>query len=247
MRKKLLTTICTLAMALAFCACGETEDAGKNDVTGTPAVEKENAGKDDKEVTGETEDADKSSEGEADVNKEDETKEEVKATQGPLYYSEVEYTVEGVTFKIPHSYRDLEAMGWGGSSEKTLAPGTIWDYVAVKSPYSAGLYLMIGNHGTEEIAIQDGDVVGVSVDATREMKLGKQVPEVEFMGVHLGDSREEMLATLGDDYIEAIDHGYGMYDYTYDLGNGTTLGIAIFEDYGGVTRLTIYNCDEIEW
>lgn len=106
---------------------------------------------------------------------------------------------------------------------------------------------MIGNHGTEEIAIQDGDVVGVSVDATREMKLDKQVPEVDFMGVHLGDSREEMLATLGDDYIEEIDHGYGMYDYTYDLGNRTTLSIAIFEDYGGVTRLTIDNCDEIEW
>ncbi len=247
MRKKLFTTICTLAMALALCACGEKEEAGKNDVTGTPAVEQEDAEKDDKDATGETEDADKSSEDVKDEDKEEEKKEDVKATQGPLYYSEVEYTVEGTTFKIPHSYRDLEAMGWGGSSEKTLAPGTIWDYVAVKSPYGAWLYLMIGNHGTEEIAIQDGDVVGVSVDATREMKLGKQVPEVEFMGVHLGDSREEMLATLGDDYIEAIDHGYGMYDYTYDLGNGTTLNIAIFEDYGGVTRLTIYNCDEIEW
>ena len=63
MRKKLITMLCTLAMALAFCACGEKEDAGKNDVTGTPAVEQENAGKDDKDAGGETEDTDKSSEG----------------------------------------------------------------------------------------------------------------------------------------------------------------------------------------
>ncbi len=241
MRKKLLTTICTLAMALAFCACGEKEDAGKKDVTGTPAVEQEDAGKDDKDAADETEDTDISSEDVNDEDKEEEKKEDVKATQGPLYYSEFEYTVEGTTFKIPHSYRDLEAMGWGKDEDKTLAPGTVDSYLVWKKPtYKAGLWLEVANHGTEEISIRDGEVVGISIDATGVIMKGEPYPEVEIAGIHLGDSNDEVLATLGTDYIYTFDWGGGSVEYTYDLGNGTKLEINTFQDYG-VTFIYLNN------
>ena len=150
MRKKLLMTICTLAMALAFCACGEKEEAGKNDVTGTPAVEQE----DDKDAGGETEDADKSSEDVKDEDKEDETKEEEKVSSGPLYFTEIEYSIEGTTFKMPNSCRELEALGWTAKTEKTLAPGTISDYLVAKAPYAHPIYLTVANPGIEEVSIR---------------------------------------------------------------------------------------------
>ena len=241
MRKKLLTTICTLAMALAFCACGEKEDAGTNDTTATPAVEQEDATKDDTNADDETENADNSSEDASDGNKDDETKEEVKATQGPLYYSEYEYTVEGTTFKIPHSYRDLEAMGWVKDEDKTLAPGTVDSYLVWKKPtYNSGLWLEVANHGTEEISIRDGEVVGVSMDATGVFMKGEPYPEIEIAGIHLGDSNDEVLATLGTGYIDIFDWGGGSVEYTYDLGNGTKLELNLFQDYG-VTYINLKN------
>lgn len=240
MRKKLLTTICTLAMALAFCACGEKEEAGKNDVTATPAVEQEDTTKDDKDTVGETEDEDKSSEGDSNADNE-EKKEDVKVTQGLLYYSEFEYTVEGTNFKIPHSYRDLEAMGWVKDEDKTLAPGTVDSYLVWKKPtYKAGLWLEVANHGTEEISIRDGEVVGISIDATGVLMKGEPYPEVEIAGIHLGDSNDEVLATLGTDYIYIFDWGGGSVEYTYDLGNGTKLEINTFHDYG-VTFIYLKN------
>ena len=243
MRKKLLTTICTLAMALAFCACGEKEEAGKNDVTGTPAVEQEDATKDDTNADGEMEDEDKTSEDVKDVDKEDETKEEEKVSSGPLYFTEVEYSIEGTTFKMPNSCRELEALGWTAKTEKTLAPGTISDYLVAKAPYAHPIYLTVANPGTEEVSVKDGVVVGISISASKEIKLQKEVAEIDFMGVSFGDSHDEMLAALGTDYSQKIDQGFGMYTYYYDLGNGATLRVDVWEEDGGVVNVIIENCD----
>lgn len=158
-------------------------------------------------------------------------------------WTELEFILGDKKFKLPFSYKDLEATGWsfnladyGYENGYTLNPrDKTYSTINLKnSKYNEKISMKIGfiNNDTKAKDIMDCEIWSFSCESTYGFKKLDNVPLIEVTGgITWGTSKADVEKTLGKpkDVYEAKDHGYVVYTYNVD---SNYLKLTIYDEFG---------------
>lgn len=173
--------------------------------------------------------------------------EEVVLSEGT--WQDLEYTFEGELLALNTSYREFESLGWGFNPEDyginddyTLEGGEYtYNSIELNNPnyneYYYSVRIGLCNNGAEACKIKDCSVQSITVDVKNAMQDGKVFPQMSVNGLKFGDSEEQVLSIMGNNYDNKYESEYGFttyewnYEYTvyFIVTVGKELGVTSFK------------------
>jgi hypothetical protein len=169
-------------------------------------------------------------------------------------WSHMRFTLDGVTYQMPFSYRDLQANGWtfdirdyGYDSDYALKPGEmVYFSIYLKNEaYSDMIEVCISlkNNSHQTLSIYDCDVWRFSVSIDYIDAPVTPYPEMILCnGLSFGDTAADLIAACGpcdeDMMIYSSSGKYITYDYMVDYAFG--LAVRVYDAYG-ITMFELTN------
>lgn len=157
-------------------------------------------------------------------------------------WTSMEFTLDGKNFKIPFSYKELEAEGWsfdmadyGYEDGYVLNPGEkVYATIDLENPEYEDVTMYVGfkNIGEEVMDITECAVWSIEVDTCYGWEQLEKYPEMTLAnGLTFGDTKSDVEAVCGscEDIYESEDYGYVVYEYDVD---DYVLEMTIFDDLG---------------
>lgn len=163
-------------------------------------------------------------------------------------WDDLDIMVDGVVYKHPYLYTDLNAAGWSmsevpsrglGPHERLLTPFFMGNpkYVTSAGESCAFLGGRFANLGEEDAAIPDCHMWTFEVNVTEALRANNPMPEVEIAkNIHMGCTEEEIVAAFGpyESKEEQVDFETGKKQQVlkYESENGAIMRLTVTEDVG---------------